>query len=106
LNQSALVKKGYFLQLTQITAKIAIDTTGNASSSDLQWSTNIWSKLNSNSNWRFYLDTLNNFTSYQNTINVVYPYSTIGLYTISLTFASSGQVFQQTVNVTDCKSIY
>ena len=70
---------------------------------DLQWSTNIWSNLNSNSNWRFYLDTVNNFSSYQNTINVVYPYQSIGLYTISLTFASSGQVFQQTVNITDCK---
>ena len=103
LNQSALVKKGYFLQLIQITGKVAIDTNGNASVSDLQWSTNIWSNLNSNSNWRFYLDTIDNFSSYQNTINVVYPYQSIGLYTISLTFASSGQVFQQTVNITDCK---
>ena len=74
LNQSALVKKGYFLQLIQITGKVAIDTNGNASVSDLQWSTNIWSNLNSNSNWRFYLDTIDNFSSYQNTINVVYPY--------------------------------
>ena len=90
------------MSIQQVSGKVAIYQSNN-DNSDLVWKSTAWAKLNSKSNWRFYLDTFNNFSSYQNTINVVYPYSSIGLYTISLTFASSGQVFQQTVNVTDCK---
>jgi hypothetical protein len=108
LNQSIIVRKGYFLLVNQTIGKIAIDTSGsNALYSDLQLSTttNLWTKLSSSSNYRLYLDTINNFKSYQNVINVSYTYANIGIYTITFTFPASNQQFQQIVNITDCKII-
>ena len=101
--QPVTVEKGQFLVLTQNTGKVAIDTTSNQSISDMAWNSVIWSKLNAVTNQRFYLTTLNNFSSYLNTLNITHSYSTIGLYNITLTFNSSNQVFIQTVNVTDRK---
>jgi hypothetical protein len=90
--------------LTQTTGKVAIDTTGNATYSDLVWNTTTqWTKLAEFSNWRFYLTALNNFTSYQTYLNIVHSYNLIGLYSISITFASNNQTFQQIVNITDRK---
>ena len=104
LPQPVEVNEGYFILLTQNTGRIAIDTSGNASYSDLVWnSTTQWTKLAEFSNWRFYLTTINNFTSYQNTLNIIHSYANIGLYTLSLTFLSSNISYQQTVNITDCK---
>ena len=106
LPQPVEVNEGYFILLTQNTGRIAIDTTGNASYSDLVWNlTTQWTKLAEFSNWRFYLTTINNFTSYQNTLNIIHSYANIGLYTLSLTFLSSNISYQQTVNITDCKNI-
>lgn len=101
--QPVTVEKGQFLVLTQNTGKVAIDTTSNLSISDMAWNSVIWSKLNAVTNQRFYLTTLNNFSSYLNTLSISHSYSTIGLYNITLTFNSSNQVFIQTVNVTDRK---
>ena len=101
--QPVTVEKGQFLVLTQTTGKVAIDTTSNLSISDMTWNSVIWSKLNAVTNQRFYLTTLNNFSSYLNTLSITHSYSTIGLYNITLTFNSSNQVFIQTVNVTDRK---
>jgi hypothetical protein len=98
--QPVTVEKGQFLVLTQTTGKVAIDTTSNLSISDMTWNSVIWSKLNAVTNQRFYLTTLNNFSSYLNTLSITHSYSTIGLYNITLTFNSSNQVFIQTVNVT------
>ena len=103
LPQPVVVSKGYFIQLTQSTGKVAIDITGNATYSDLVWNTTQqWTKLAEFSNLRFYLTPLYNFTSYQNTLNVLHTYANIGLYTLSLTFLSSNKTFQQIVNITDC----
>jgi hypothetical protein len=103
LPQPVVVSKGYFIQLTQNTGRVAIDITGNATFSDLVWNTTQqWTKLAEFSNWRFYLTTINNFTSYTNTLNVLHTYTNIGLYTLSLTFLSSNKTFQQIVNITDC----
>ena len=101
--QPVTVEKGQFLVLTQNTGIVAIDTTSNLSISDMAWNSVIWSKLNAVTNQRFYLTTLNNFSSYLNTLSISHSYSTIGLYNITLTFNSSNQVFIQTVNVTDRK---
>lgn len=107
LNQSIIVRKGYFLLVNQTNGKIAIDTSGsNALYSDLQLSTtnNLWSRLNSSLNYRLYLNTINNFNGYQNVINISYTYTNIGIYAITFTFPASNHQFQQIVNVTDCKS--
>jgi len=104
LPQPVTVSVGSYLFLTQNTGKIAIDTSGNASYSDLVWNTTTqWTKLAEFSNWRFYLTTLNNFSSYQTTFNIQHSYASIGLYNLSITFGSSNQTFQQIVNVTDRK---
>ena len=104
LPQPVTVYRGNFVVLTQNTAKIAIDTTGNASYSDLVWnSTTQWTKLAEFSNFRFYLTPLTNFSSYQTSFNIMHTYKNIGLYNLAITFASSNETFNQIVNITDCK---
>ena len=98
-----LVYRGNFLTMTQNTGKVAIDTTGNATYNDLVLQSYVWNRLNSNSNWRFYLTPLTNFTSYMTTFNLMHAYKNIGLYNLTLTFGSSNETFTQTVNITDCK---
>ena len=106
LPQPVTVTKGSYLVLTQNTGRIAIDTSGAASYSDLVWNTTTqWTKLAEFYNWRFYLTTLNNFTSYKTTFNIQHAYASPGLYSLSITFASSNQIFQQIVNITDRKSL-
>jgi len=99
------VSQGNFLMLTQNTGKVAIDTTGTALYSDLVWnSTTQWTQLAEFSNWRFYLTVLTNFTKYTTSLNLFHNYNTIGLYSLSIRFASSpSTIFQQIVNITDCK---
>jgi hypothetical protein len=98
------VYRGNFLIMTQNTGRVAIDITGNATYNDLAWQSSVWNRLSSNSNWRFYLTPLTNFTSYITTFNLMHAYKNIGLYNLTLTFASSNETFTQTVNVTDCKN--
>ena len=104
LPQPVVVSKGYFIQLTQATGRVAIDITGNATYSDLVWNTTQqWTKLAEFSNRRFYLTPLFNFTSYQQSFNIKYSYTNIGVYTLSFSFKSSNITIQQTINITDCK---
>jgi len=96
------VNQGNYILLTQLTGKVAVDSSGNATYSDLVWNTTTqWTKLAEFFNWRFYLTTINNFTSYQNNLNIVHSYPSAGLYTLSLTFLSSNKTFQQIVNITN-----
>ena len=105
LPQPLVVYRGNYIYLTQSTGKIAIDQTGNSTYSDLVWnSTTKWTKMSEFSNWRFYLNALTNFSSYESKLNVIHSYSNIGVYTLSITFPSSNKTFTQIVNVTDCKS--
>ena len=102
--QPITVPKGSFLYLIQNTGRVAIDNTVNATYSDLTWNNvTFWTKLNYNSNWRFYLTTINSFTSYQNSFILSHVYSSIGSYNMSITFLSSNQIYQQNVIVTNCK---
>ena len=104
LPQPVLVSKGNFVLLTQRTGRIAIDTTGNASYSDLVWEPNTqWIKLTELNNWRFYFSALNNFVSYQNNFNIYHIYNNIGEYNITLLFLSSNLSFFHTFYVTNCK---
>ena len=107
LPQPLVVYRGNYIYLTQTTGKIAIDQTGNSTYSDLVWnSTTKWTKLSEFSNWRFYLNALTNFSSYESKLNVIHSYSNIGVYTLNITFPSSNKTFTQIVNVTDCKSYF
>ena len=107
LPQSITVNKGSFLYLIQNTGRVAIDNTVNATYSDLTWNNiTFWTKLNYNSNWRFYLTTINCLTSYQNSFSLSHVYSSIGSYNLSITFLSSNQTFLEIVNITDCMFHY
>lgn len=86
------------------TTNVALDTSNSANYSDMIWTTNL-NKIDNAKNYRFYLQTLTNFTSYVNTFTIVHPYSSVGTYTISLLFTSSNQIFKQTAHITDCKLI-
>lgn len=92
--------------MTQNTSRIAIDTSGSATYSDFVFQTPIWTKLNRANNWRFYLNPLTNNTNYQTTFSLTKSYKSIGVYNLVITFNSSNQTFQQTVNITDCKLLF
>jgi len=107
LPQPVTVFRGNFLTMTQTTARVAVDTTGSASYSDLAWyPNNQWTKLAVLYNWRFYLTPLTNFSSYMTTFNIMHTYKNIGLYDVEINFASSNQTYNQIVNITDCKLLY
>ena len=89
--------------MTQITAQIAIDKTGNSDYSDLMFTRNYWTKLNNNSNWRFLFNTINNLMSYRSYFSITHAYNNIGLYSLSLTLLSSNVSFYQIINITDSK---
>ena len=101
--QPVNVSTGYFVQMTQITGRVAVDTTGSATYSDMAWVTSIWSPIGTKH--RFYLTTLTNYSAYQTSFSISHTYNLIGIYNIILTFSSSNVVFQQTVNITDCNLI-
>lgn len=105
LSEPFKASKGNFIAFKQTTGRIAIDKSGNTISSDLNWQGAIWSKLNSSSNWRFYLNALNNFTMYQSVFSALNQYSNIGQYNVSIRLASSNQTYYQTVAITDCKCL-
>jgi hypothetical protein len=104
LNQPLAVSKGSLILLQQVSGRIAIYQSSNEYS-DLVWQTNAWVNLVARSNWRFYFNTISNFTSYQVKFNIQHTYANTGSYVITLRFLSSNQTFQQTVNVTNCKNI-
>ena len=101
LPQPVIVSQGYFITMTQTSGKVAIDTTGIASYSDMALGSIIWNQLSPASNWRFYLTAMTNFTSYQTSFSIAHTYANIGLFNLVLTFKCSGQVFQLMFNITD-----
>jgi hypothetical protein len=105
LPEPILVPKGSFILLTQYnnSVTVAIDSNGNAKYSDMVLGSTVWNPLSSTSNWRFYLTTKTNFSSYQTCFSISHIYNIIGLYNIALTFLSSNVTFNQIVNITDCK---
>ena len=106
LPQPIIVPKGSLILLTQFnnSINVAIDSSGDALYSDMVVGNSLLS-LSLDSNWRFYLNALTNFSSYQTIFSISHAYNSIGIYNIILTFSSSNVVFQQTVNITDCNLI-
>lgn len=102
LSDPLLLERGQFIFLTQITGRIAIDTTTNNSYSDLFWnSATKWTKLALSSNWRFYLKPIITFKSYTSVLRISHRYNNIGIYNISFTFLNTGETIKDTINITD-----
>lgn len=100
------IPRGCLILMTQNpnATNVALDTSKSANYSDMIWATNL-NKIDNAKNYRFYFQTLTNFTSYVNTFTIVHLYSSVGTYTISFLFTSSNQIFKQTALITDCKLI-
>lgn len=98
-----VIYRGSFTYLTQITGQVAVDTTGNASYSDLALINGAYLKLNDFSNWRLYMNALVNMSVYQSVFSVNHGYLNVGLYNLQISFASSNEVYQYLINVTECK---
>ena len=105
--QPILIKKGSVILISQSMneSTIAVDTSGNASYSDMIWTNNL-NKLNNTSNYRLYFNPLTNFSMYQSSFSLTHAYSNFGLYNLSILFTSSNQLLSQIVNITDCKFYY
>lgn len=104
LSQPFYVIRGSLLFLTQTSCQLAIDTSNNIMYSDLVWTNLTYSKLTEFQNWRFYLNTLNNYTYYSSKFYLSHSYANVGIYNITITFSKSAYSFQTTINVTDSES--
>jgi len=80
---------------------VALDTSGNSFYSDIAWLSYI-QYLSPQSNYRFFLKPLTNFSSYQSALSLYHSYAQAGLYTLTLTFQSSNQKFTSLMNITNC----
>lgn len=105
LSQPLQIQRGYFILLEQINGKIAIDTSGNATYSDmiLSYDESSVSRINTVFNYRFYFNTINPYISYQSNLNLVHSYQNTGSYLITIIFSSSIQIFYKILNISDCK---
>ncbi len=99
LPQVLAVKKGTLIGLVQSTGLVALDQSGTALFSDLKLTSNQWSDLNQKSNWRFYLNTTNDFelNYYKTNFSLNHQYASTGLYNLTITFKNL--ILEQTVNV-------
>lgn len=89
--------------LEQLDGQIAIDESFVSAYSDIVFQQGTWTALNVDSNKRFVLNTVTNFTSYSLSFNISHKYESIGLYNLTLNFVSSNLSFVQTNLITDCK---
>lgn len=101
LNAPIDIKMGYFIILTQTTALVAIDSTGNSLFSDMFSANNVYMNLNINLNWRFYFNALTNISSYQVTVNIIHSYSNSGLYKLTMNFSNSSFAYSQNIDIND-----
>ena len=102
-SQPVQVSKGCLINLIQSTGMVAIDQSGSSLISDLAMGTNTYVNLNSTSNWRFFLNTTDNFqlNYYQTSVTFTHTYAYPGAYVHLVTVKNV--TFQQIVNVTNCK---
>ena len=106
LPQRVLVSKGSLIQVIENSGKLAIDQSNTkAVYSDLVLSKGVWLNLNSNFNYRFYLNPLTNFKVNRYYFNIVYTYSSLGLYNLRIQFMNSDVSYQQTINITECNHL-
>lgn len=105
LSQPLQIQRGYFILLEQINGKIAIDTSGNATYSDmiLSYDESSVSRINTVFNYRFYFNSLSNFSSYFTSFSFLHSYSKIGTYTIIIKLENLNRTFYHSVDIIDCK---
>jgi hypothetical protein len=104
-SQPLNIQKGYFILLEQIDGILAVDTSGNATYSDMILSTDgtSVSKMNTILNQRFYLNALNRFDSYYfASFNVSHSYLNVGNYLIKIKIENN--TFYKEVQISDCKN--
>ena len=101
LSQPIIVTKGSMLMIIPGTGKIAIDTSGSAVYSDMQWLKNGWSNLNSYSNWQFYMNTIDDLDFYQASFSLTHKYPSFGTYKLTISF--SNLTFEYTVIISNSK---
>jgi hypothetical protein len=101
LNAPIDIKMGYFIILTQATALVAIDSTGNSLFSDMFSANNVYMNLNINLNWRFYFNAIKKISSYQVTVNIKHSYSNSGLYKLTMNFSNSSFAYNQNIDIND-----
>lgn len=87
----------------QITGKLAVDQSNKSVFADLLWSKNTWTAMNSNYNYRLYLNATTDYNVNRFYFNIVYTYSKIGLYNLSIDCVNSNVSYQQMININDCK---
>ena len=103
LTESVTVPCGSFVILNQLTGKIGIDTSGNASFSDMVYMYSSYYNLTRLSNWRLYLNAIVTLFNYKSTFNVIHKYLSIGTYNLNISFATGQNSIQYTVNITQGK---
>ena len=116
-NASLDVSKGSLIQLNQNvgTGKVALETLGNATYSDMKWGsaltflyfttiTGNLTKISTNkyTNWRFFLNSITEFEYYQNFFPLVHKYSSSELFNLTVTPVNSSISFSREVPI-DCK---
>jgi hypothetical protein len=103
LTESVTVPCGSFVILNQLTGKIGIDTSGNASFSDMVYMYSSYYNLTRLSNWRLYLNAIVTLFNYKSTFNVIHKYSSIGTYNLNISYATGQNSIQYTVDITQGK---
>lgn len=105
LPTTTAVYKGSFIILNQVTGRIALDQTANASVSDLVWRTSLWSNIDTNnSNTRFYFNVIKNVNYYQSSFTAVYKYASLGSYSIIVSLGKF--TLKSNIIVTDRKFFF
>ncbi len=115
LNASLDANKSSILYLNQKigTGKVALETLGNATYSDMKMGSSLvfyyiyqtmtgnLTKISTNkyTNYRFYINTITEFEYYQNFFPIVHQYSSSELFNLTVTPVNSSIVFPREVNI-------
>ena len=89
--------------LIQATGRVGIDTTSNATYSDMLVKNGAYYKLSEFASWRFYFNAIVSFSSFATNLFISHQYPLTGQYEISITFTSSMAVFRHMVQITQSK---
>jgi hypothetical protein len=112
-NASVDITKGSLIQLNQSvgTGKVALETLGNATYSDMKWGSSLTfyyiyrfitgnlTKISPNkyTNYRFYMNSITEFEYYQNFFQLVHRYSASDLFNLTVTPSNSSISFSREV---------
>ncbi len=112
-NASVDITKGSLIQLNQSvgTGKVALETLGNATYSDMKWGSSLTfyyiyrfitgnlTKISPNkyTNYRFYMNSITEFEYYQNFFQLVHRYSASDLFNLTVTPSNTSISFSREV---------